>query len=98
MGLSNENQNPQTQVSEAYAFELAAMRAKFIADKLIVFEHNPDPKELPHPASLGATRIRTVSTLIPLRVHVDKACADHNSRVSSHGAVAQWEHTWKGKS
>jgi hypothetical protein len=97
MGLSNET-TPQTQVSEAYAFELAAMRAKRIANELIKYEHNPDPREAQNPAHPGATRVRTLSTLIPLRVHVDKACADHNSRVSSHGAVAQWEHTWKGKS
>jgi hypothetical protein len=29
--------------------------------------------------------------------HVDQACQDHNSRVSSVGAPEQWEHLWKGK-
>jgi hypothetical protein len=95
MGLSNENPNPQTQVSESYAFELDAMKAKRLASQLFQYEHNPDPCEARNPAHPGAT---TVRTLIPLRVRVDSACADHNSRVSGHGAVAQWEHTWKGKS
>jgi hypothetical protein len=99
MGLSNENQ-PQAATTEAYTFALDAMKAARLASQLIKYEHNPDPRELPNPAHPGATRVRTLSiesTLIPMRVRVSQSCAEHNSRVSSHGAVEQYEHTWKGR-
>jgi hypothetical protein len=87
MGLSDESPNPQTQVSADYRFELDAMQAKRIADQLIKFEHNPDPREARNPAHPGATRVRT---LVPLHVHVDKSCQDHNLAVSSMGTKGKY--------
>jgi len=97
MGLSNENQNPNTTTTDDYRGELAVMQTRRIASKLIKYEHNPDPRELPNPA-LTTTPIRTKQTLIPMRVRVDASCADHNSRVSAHGAVEIFAHTWRGRS
>ena len=87
MGLSDENPTPQTQTTETYAFELAAMKAARMASQLIQYEHNPDPRELPHPATPGATRVRM---LVPLHVHVDSSCQDHNLAVSTHGAKGKY--------
>ena len=88
MGLSNENPNPQTQVSEAYTFELDSMAAARLASKLIQFTHNPDPREARNPAHPGATRVRRIAP--EPEPWVDQECQDHNSAVSSHGARGRY--------
>jgi hypothetical protein len=88
MGLSNET-TPQTQVSEDYAFELAAMRAKRIANELIKYEHNPDPRKAQNPAHPGATTVRRINIELS-RVHVDSSCQDHNLAVSTHGVKGKY--------
>ena len=95
--LSNENPTPNTATTDTYQYQLAQMQTRRLAAKLVVGETNPHPDEAPNPAHT-ITPIRSSRTLIPMRVRVDQSCADHNSRVSAHGAVEIFEHTWKGRS
>jgi len=85
MGLSNENQ-PQTQVSEAYRFALDSMAAARLASKLIQFTHNPDPREAGSPAS--GIRIRRIKP--EPAPWVDQECQNHNSAVQSHGLKGRY--------
>ena len=84
MGLSNETA-PNTQPTEQYLFDLARQKADLLASKLIRYEHNPSPYELPNPAH--GVRIRkwrpTVSH--PYRVEVSEECAAHNDIVANLG-------------
>jgi hypothetical protein len=91
MGLSNEKP-ANTAVIDEHLFALETMRVKRLTSQLLKYEHSPDPREAANPSH--GVRIRKI---VPIRPHVDTACADHNSRVSSLGDVEQWEHTWKGR-
>jgi hypothetical protein len=93
MGLSNER--PQnTATLNGYRDTLARIAATNLANRLIRYEHNPDPREAPNPAH-SVTRIRTLRPIV--RVQVDDSCKDHNSAVASLGAVEQYEHLWEGR-
>jgi hypothetical protein len=87
MPLSNENPNPNTQTIDAYSATLTDIKTKNLADRLVQYEHNPDPREAPNPNA--GIRIRRIVPM-PSRVLVDEACKNHNSAVASLGVVGEY--------
>jgi hypothetical protein len=92
MGLSNETP-PNTSTIDAYQEALLQIKVKNLANALIQYEHNPDPREAPNPSH--GVHIRK---LVQIRPHVDRECQDHNSMVSGVGHPELFEHWWKGRS
>jgi hypothetical protein len=94
--LSNENPNPNTQTVDDYRAAIDMRHAKNLSDRLINYEHNPDPKEAPDPAP--GVRIRrqidVERSLAASRVPVTQECSDHNSRVSGIGDPEQFKKLW----
>jgi len=93
MGLSNETP-PNTSTIDDYAFTVARIKAQQLGSQLIRGERNDDYRERQAPNPAHGVHIRK---LVQIRPHVDTECADHNSRVSSVGAVEAMEHLWKGR-
>lgn len=97
MGLSNENPNPSTATVDDYIAAIDIRHAQNLANRLIKYEHNPDPREAPDPSK--GIRIRRPRILVPVgRIEVSAECADHNSRVSGVGSPDAFERLWKGRS
>jgi len=95
MGLSNEAA-PNTAVIDAFRAAIDERHARNLSDRLIRYEHNPDPREAPSPAP--GVRIRrqidVERSLAASRVPVTAECADHNSRVSGVGDPEQFKKLW----
>jgi hypothetical protein len=86
MGLSNEKP-PNTATLDAYQQTLINISTKNLADRLVTYQHNSDPREAPDPAK--GIRIRRIVPL-PSRVNVDDACKNHNSAVQSLGTTGEY--------
>lgn len=86
--LSNES-TPNTATIDVYRATLTEIHTRNLASRLVGYEHNPDPREAPNPNA--GIRIRRVT---PFVVHVDRACQDHNSRVSGIGSPELFQHLW----
>jgi hypothetical protein len=92
MGLSNESQ-PNTAVIDAYRASIDERHAKNLSNRLIKFEHNPDPREAPNPnTGIRIRRPRLVPA--PGRIEVSAEVSDHNSRVSGIGDPERFKHLW----
>lgn len=85
--LTNENKTPHTATADSYVDGLAQMQARSLANKLVVFAHNPDPD--PREAQSPAKGVH-VRRIVPYRVIVDKRCQDHNSAVQSLGQSGEY--------
>jgi hypothetical protein len=93
--LSNETP-PSTATLDAYQEALLQIKVKNLANALIRYEHNPDPREAPNPNR--GVHIRRIVPACDLRPRVDEACAAHNAMVSGVGHPELFEHLWKGRS
>lgn len=92
MGLSNEAA-PYTQVVDDYRASIDIRHAQNLADRLVKFEHNPDPREVANPnTGIRIRRPRLVAA--PGRIAVTAECADHNSRVAGVGSPDLFSHLW----
>lgn len=96
MGLANENPNPSTATVDNYIAAIDLRHAKNLSDRLIKYEHNPDPREAPNPnAGIRIRRqIDIERSLTASRIPVTQECADHNSRVSGIGSPEVFSHLW----
>jgi hypothetical protein len=77
--LSNENRNAPTAAESAAAFRQDAAFGRQLAQKLVNYDRNPDPRpEAPNPNS--GIRIRTWRPAVAI-TPVDDHCKSHNQAV-----------------
>jgi hypothetical protein len=95
MGLSSESPNPNTATIDAYEAALIERQARNLADRLVTYEHNPDPREAPSPAlGVHIRRIDLEKSLRLSRTPVTQECKEHNAMVSGVGHPEQFKHLW----
>jgi hypothetical protein len=98
MALSNETP-ASTEVVDKFRETINEIRTKNLADRLVKYEHNPDPREAPNPnRGIRVRRIDMEKSVARGRVPVTQECADHNSRVSVVGHPERFQKLWGGQS
>jgi hypothetical protein len=96
--LSNETL-PNTETADSFRETINEIRTKNLADRLVKYEHNPDPREAQNPnVGIRIRRIDLEKSVARGRVPVTQECADHNSRVSGVGHPERFQGLWGGQS
>jgi hypothetical protein len=97
MGLTDEPAN--NEVVDKFRQTLNEISTKNLADRLVKFEHNDDPREAPNPnVGIRIRRIDLAKSIARGRVPVTQECADHNSNVSGVGHPERFQRLWGGQS
>ena len=96
--LSNETL-PNTETADSFRETINEIRTKNLADRLVKYEHNDDPREVPNPnQGIRIRRIDLEKSVAHGRVPVTQECAEHNSRVSGVGHPERFQSLWGGQS
>ena len=97
MGLTDEP--AYNEVVDKFRQTLNEISTKNLADRLVNYEHNPDPREAQNPnVGIRIRRIDMEKSVARGRVPVTAECAAHNSRVSGVGHPERFQSLWGGQS
>jgi hypothetical protein len=92
--LSNESQSPHTQTADDFRATVDQMHARNLADRLIKYEHNPDPREAADP-SKGIRIRRPVLVLRSDGINVSEECKAQSLATATLGQGEEWLRSWQ---